>query len=160
MSTDIAALPYRPCVGVVLTDGRGRIFAGQRADWSEPAWQMPQGGMDKGETPQEAGLRELREETGVKKRHVTLLAETADWHTYDFPPEIAAKRWGGRFRGQSQKWLLVRLEADDSVIDLNHQDVEFSDWRWMTASELLALIVPFKRDIYASVLGEFGFALS
>jgi putative (di)nucleoside polyphosphate hydrolase len=89
---EIAALPYRPCVGVVLTDGRGRVFAGQRADMDTPAWQMPQGGIDKGETPVEAGLRELREETGVRKRHVTVLGETAEWLPYDLPAEVLPYR--------------------------------------------------------------------
>lgn len=149
----IAALPYRPCVGVVLTDGQGRIFAGQRADMDTPAWQMPQGGIDDGETPRDAALRELREETGVKRKHVTVLGETADWLPYDLPVEVLPYR--GKYRGQTQKWVLMRLEADDDVIDLAHDDVEFSEWRWMTGPELLALIVPFKRDIYERVLAEF-----
>ncbi|NKX45203.1 RNA pyrophosphohydrolase [Roseicyclus persicicus] len=153
---EIAALPYRPCVGVVLTDGQGRVFAGQRADMADPAWQMPQGGIDAGETPVDAALRELREETGVKKRHVTVLAETADWLPYDLPPEVLPYR--GKYRGQTQKWVLMRLDAGEEVIDLTHEDVEFSAWRWMTGAELLALIVPFKRPIYEAVLGEFGLA--
>jgi putative (di)nucleoside polyphosphate hydrolase len=153
---EIAALPYRPCVGVVLTDGQGRVFAGQRADMDTPAWQMPQGGIDKGETPVEAGLRELREETGVRKRHVTVLGETAEWLPYDLPAEVLPYR--GKYRGQTQKWVLVRLDAGDEVIDLAHEDVEFSDWRWMTGSELLDRIVEFKRPIYEAVLKEFGLA--
>lgn len=153
---EIAALPYRPCVGVVLTDGRGRVFAGQRADMDTPAWQMPQGGIDKGETPIEAACRELREETGVKPKHVTVLGETADWLPYDLPPEVLPYR--GKYRGQTQKWVLMRLDTDEDVIDLSLEDVEFSDWRWMTGQDLLALIVPFKRDIYARVLSEFGLA--
>jgi putative (di)nucleoside polyphosphate hydrolase len=106
---EIAALPYRPCVGVVLTDGQGRVFAGQRADMDTPAWQMPQGGIDKGETPVEAAYRELREETGVRKRHVTVLGETAEWLPYDLPAEVLPYR--GKYRGQTQKWVLVRLTA-------------------------------------------------
>lgn len=153
---EIAALPYRPCVGVVLTDGRGRVFAGQRADMDTPAWQMPQGGIDKGETPIEAACRELREETGVKPKHVTVLGETADWLPYDLPPEVLPYR--GKYRGQTQKWVLMQLDTDEDVIDLSLEDVEFSDWRWMTGKDLLALIVPFKRDIYARVLTEFGLA--
>jgi putative (di)nucleoside polyphosphate hydrolase len=153
---DIARLPYRPCVGVVLTDGQGRVFAGQRADMAEPAWQMPQGGIDAGETPVEAALRELREETGVRRRDVTVLGETADWLPYDLPPAVLPYR--GKYRGQTQKWVLMRLEAGEDVIDLTHEDVEFTAWRWMTGPELLALIVPFKRPIYAAVLREFGLA--
>jgi putative (di)nucleoside polyphosphate hydrolase len=151
---EFAALPYRPCVGVVLTDGQGRVFAGQRSDMDTPAWQMPQGGIDKGETPVEAALRELREETGVRKRHVTVLGETAEWLPYDLPAEVLPYR--GKYRGQTQKWVLVRLDAGDDVIDLTHEDVEFSDWRWMTGTELLDRIVGFKRPIYEAVLGEFG----
>jgi putative (di)nucleoside polyphosphate hydrolase len=151
---EIAALPYRPCVGVVLTDGQGRVFAGQRADMDTPAWQMPQGGVDDGETPVEAGLRELREETGVRKRHVTVLGETAEWLPYDLPEDVLPYR--GKYRGQTQKWILVRLKAGDDVIDLTHEDVEFSAWRWMTGAELLNSIVAFKRPIYEAVLGEFN----
>lgn len=151
---EIAALPYRPCVGVVLTDGQGRVFAGQRADMDTPAWQMPQGGIDKGETPREAALRELREETGVRRRDVTVLGETEDWLPYDLPAEVLPYR--GKYRGQTQKWVLVRLDASDDVIDLAHEDVEFSAWRWMTGPDLLDAIVGFKRPIYAAVLKEFA----
>ena len=152
----IAALPYRPCVGVVLTDGRGRVFAGQRADMDTPAWQMPQGGVDKGEEILAAAYRELLEETGVETAHVTLRAQTKSWYHYDLPPEVVAIRWNGRFRGQKQMWFLMELTAPESVIDLDHKDVEFSDWRWMTGPELLEAIVAFKRPIYEGVLGEFG----
>ena len=128
---DLAKLPYRPCVGVVLINHAGQVFAGQRADMDVPAWQMPQGGIDKGEEPEAAARRELLEETGVASDHVTLVGKTADWLPYDFPSEIAGKRWGGRFRGQKQMWFLMRLEAPDAVINLTYKDVEFSEWRWM-----------------------------
>ena len=153
---DIARLPYRPCVGVVLTHTDGRVFAGQRADMNSPAWQMPQGGIDAGETPLDAAYRELREETGVQPDHVRLVAETAGWHHYDLPPEVVPTRWKGRYRGQAQKWVRFELTAPEHVIDLQHQDVEFSAWRWMAATALLDLIVPFKRPIYTAVLTEFG----
>ena len=153
---EIARLPYRPCVGVVLTHPDGRVFAGQRADMDTPAWQMPQGGMDAGETTLEAAYRELEEETGVGRAHVRLMGETADWYRYDLPPEVVPTRWKGRYRGQAQKWVRFELTAPDDVIDLQHKDVEFSDWAWMDAGTLLGLIVPFKRPIYQAVLTEFG----
>lgn len=147
-------LPYRPCAGVVLTNADGRIFAGQRAGMDTPAWQMPQGGIDEGETPLDAAYRELEEETGVTREHVSFVQMTADWLSYDFPPEMQM-RWKSKYRGQTQKWVEFRLEAPDSVIDLTHQDEEFSAWKWMTRRDLLTAIVPFKRAIYKAVLREF-----
>ena len=153
---DPAQRPYRPCVGVVLINRDGQVFAGQRADMDVPAWQMPQGGVDKGETVETAARRELLEETGVSPDHVTLVRQTANWLPYDFPAEIAGKRWGGKFRGQKQMWFLMRLDAPDTVIDLTYKDVEFSSWRWMDPAALLDSIVAFKRPIYRQVLAEFG----
>ena len=153
---EAAKLPYRPCVGVVLTNAQGLIFAGQRADMDTPAWQMPQGGVDEGETPLEAAYRELEEETGVGRGHVSLVRETADWLRYDLPLDVIPNRWNGRFRGQKQMWAQFRLDAPDDVIDLNYKDVEFSEWRWMSRDQLMAEIVPFKRDIYEAVFEEFG----
>ncbi|MBC6437540.1 MAG: RNA pyrophosphohydrolase [Rhodobacteraceae bacterium] len=153
---DLAALPYRPCVGVVLINASGRVFAGQRADTDAPAWQMPQGGVDKGEGPQDAAYRELWEETGIARGHVTHLAETADWLCYDLPVAMIPRIWGGTYRGQRQKWFLMRMDAPDTVINLHHRDREFAAWRWMTAAALLRAIVPFKRAVYAQVFREFG----
>ena len=151
----IKALPLRPCVGIMLIDDAGRVFAAQRRDASAPAWQMPQGGIDPGEDPRVAALRELHEEIAVGPDRVEVLAETEDWLSYDLPPEIVPKVWGGKFRGQTQKWFLLRFLGEDSQIDLQTASPEFSDWRWMGASELLAGIVPFKRQTYEQVVAAF-----
>ena len=151
----VTALPYRPCVGVMLADARGRVFVGERID-TPGAWQMPQGGIDKGETPRAAALRELEEETSVAKALVTVEAEHPDWIVYDLPPELVGKVWKGRFRGQRQKWFLMRYRGRDDQIALDTKHPEFSAWRWAAPDEVPALIVPFKRDVYNRVLTAFA----
>ena len=156
MTPDAAArLPYRPCVGVTLINPAGLVFAGQRLDSAVPAWQMPQGGIDRGESPEAAALRELEEEIGVAPARVEVLDVTPDWLRYDLPPELMGKVWGGRFRGQEQRWFLMRFLGEDGEIVLETEHPEFSSWRWIDAEALLAGIVPFKRDIYAQVLARF-----
>ena len=152
---EIARLPYRPCVGVMLIDGAGRIFAGQRRDSGVAAWQMPQGGIDDGEKPRAAALRELWEETGVAADKVQPVAKMHDWVTYDLPSDLLGKVWGGKFRGQRQRWFLYRFTGQDSDIDIATEHPEFSEWRWVTADEMLAAIVPFKRQVYAEVVQAF-----
>lgn len=152
----IAALPYRPCVGVVLVNRDGLIFGGQRIDSDVPAWQMPQGGIDPGETPQQAALRELWEETGVTADKVTLAGETDDWIAYDLPHDIVPRIWGGKYRGQKQKWVLARFLGTDGDIVIDTDHPEFSSWRWLCAADMLAEIVDFKRDVYARVFDVFG----
>lgn len=147
-------LPYRPCAGVVLINRAGLIWAGQRLD-RPGAWQMPQGGIDAGESPREAALRELVEETGVAAASVEVLAETPDWVTYDLPPELLGQAWGGRFCGQKQKWLLLRFLGEDAEVRIDTDHPEFDRWQWMTAAALLDSIVPFKRAVYEEVLGTF-----
>ena len=153
---EIATLPYRKCVGVMLVNQEGRVFVGQRIDTDAPAWQMPQGGIDPGETPQEAGLRELREETGLSPQKVRIEAETRNWVRYDLPHDIVPRIWKGRFKGQQQKWFLVRFLGDDGDIDIDTDHPEFSQWRWLDPSDLPARIVPFKRAVYETVLTEFA----
>lgn len=148
-------LPYRPCVGVVLIDRRGMIFAGRRKDTEAPAWQMPQGGIDKGEEPETAALRELQEEAGVAPDRVEVIGRTPDWVTYDLPPELLGKVWGGKYRGQKQLWYLMRFLGEDAEIDIDTEHPEFREWRWVTAEEMLAAIVPFKRAVYAEVVAAF-----
>ncbi|MEY8118811.1 RNA pyrophosphohydrolase [Falsihalocynthiibacter sp. BN13B15] len=149
--------PYRPCVGVMLVNKDGHIFAGQRNDRPEsgpPAWQMPQGGVDKGEAPEVAVLRELWEETGVTKNLVTIEAQTSEWLPYDLPLELSQRLWKGKYRGQEQLWFLMRFNGTDADINIQTEHPEFSEWRWMAPDELLQSIVPFKRDIYDLVMAE------
>ena len=157
---DRESLGYRPCVGVVLSNGRGEIFAGQRLDFVSDAWQMPQGGIDKGEAPEAAALRELAEETGLPSDAVAIIRQTHDWVTYDLPDELIPKLWGGRFRGQKQLWYLMELQGDERLIDIKTDIPEFSRWQWMGPEALLASIVPFKRAVYAQVLADFAPELS
>lgn len=156
MPTAIEKLPYRPCVGIMLVNGDGLVFVGQRLDNPGPAWQMPQGGIDRNEAPRTAALRELAEETGLGPESVTVLAETEGWIRYDLPVDLVPQIWHGRYRGQEQKWFLMRLEAPDTVVNIETEIPEFSRWKWMAAADLAANIVPFKRDVYAAVLAEFA----
>ena len=150
MSDDVL---YRPNVGVMLLSPVGRVFVAKRIDYPGEAWQMPQGGIDEGETPREAALRELEEEIGTTK--VELIGETRGWFRYDLPPELQGRLWGGRWRGQRQKWFAMRFTGADSDINIATAHPEFSAWRWVEPGEVPRLIIPFKRAIYESVLEEF-----
>ena len=152
----IAALPYRPCVGVMLVNQDGRIFVGQRNDRDQEAWQMPQGGIDKGEDPRDAALRELWEETGVTADLVTVDAETEGWVAYDLPHDVVPNIWKGRYKGQEQKWFLLRFNGSDDQIDIATEHPEFTQWKWIDPADVVASIVPFKRAVYEQVLAELG----
>ncbi|MFK7881015.1 RNA pyrophosphohydrolase [Roseobacter sp.] len=153
---EIAKLPYRPCVGVMLTNANREVFVGQRRDSKTVAWQMPQGGIDKGEPARDAALRELWEETGVTSDLVSIVAESKQWLPYELPFDLVPKLWKGRYRGQKQRWFLMRFNGDDSAINIATKQPEFSEWRWLAARDLVDNIVPFKRDVYAAVMAEFG----
>jgi putative (di)nucleoside polyphosphate hydrolase len=153
--TDPATLPYRPCVGIMLINAKGQIFAGKRLDSTAEAWQMPQGGIDDGEKPRAAALRELWEETGITADLVAFIAKTEDWVTYDLPPELLGKVWGGKYRGQRQKWFLYRFTGSDADVKIATAHPEFGAWRWIGADEMVAAIVPFKRKVYETVVAAF-----
>ena len=150
-----SGLPYRPCAGVVLVNDDGLVFAGRRIDNLGHAWQMPQGGIDAGETPRDAALRELGEEIGVSPDLVEVVAETPDWVRYDLPPELLGKVWKGRFGGQKQKWFLLRFKGGDGDIRIDTAHPEFDRWQWMRAADMAAGIVPFKRGVYDQVIAAF-----
>ncbi len=145
--------PYRLGVGMVLFNSAGLVFVGRRKDTPEPAWQFPQGGIDKGEDPLQAVWREMHEEIGTDKAQ--LIGQSCDWLTYDLPPDLAAKSWGGKYRGQKQMWFAFRFVGVDSDIDLETHTPEFSQWKWMELSLVPDVIVPFKRGLYTQVVAEF-----
>jgi putative (di)nucleoside polyphosphate hydrolase len=150
--SDTAPEGYRPNVGLMLIGSDRRVFVGKRFD-SPEAWQMPQGGIDKGETPIEAAARELKEEVGTS--NALLLRESAQWISYDVPGEITKRLWNDRWRGQTQKWFALAFTGSDAEFDITMHEPEFDEWKWVKASELVDLIVPFKRAVYERVVKEF-----
>jgi putative (di)nucleoside polyphosphate hydrolase len=155
MLSDIDLPFYRPAVGIMLLNPAGLAFVGQRIDMPAglAAWQMPQGGIDPGETPRQAAFRELKEEVGTDKAEI--LAETEGWLHYDLPSDIASRMWSGRWRGQRQKWFLMRFTGEDGDINPATEHPEFDVWEWVEPQRLPDLIVPFKRPLYRNVLAEF-----
>jgi putative (di)nucleoside polyphosphate hydrolase len=156
-------LPYRPCVGVVVFNRKGLVFVGRRVGGPEHvdathAWQLPQGGIDRGEDPWPAARRELKEETNI--RSVKKLGEIKGWLSYDIPREIAGEAWNGKYRGQTQRWFALAFTGDDDEIDIVHpaggHKPEFSDWRWEPLANVPDLVVPFKRPVYERVAKEFA----
>lgn len=146
-------LPYRPCVGVMVLNREGLVFVGKRIDQTVEGWQMPQGGIDGNETPQEAAFRELEEEIGT--RNMKYLGELPEWLCYDLPSHLLGVALRGRFRGQRQKWMAMRFLGDDSEINIKTAEPEFAEWKWLAIEALPRLIVPFKRDTYMKVISAF-----
>lgn len=147
---------YRRGVGVMLINRANLVWVGQRLDNRADAWQMPQGGLDDGEEPWEGALRELEEETGIAPHLVERIAELPERLRYDIPGEIAAKLWKGRWKGQLQDWYLARFLGEDTDVDIATEHPEFAEWKWVEAQTLPDLIVPFKRDMYAAIIGGFA----
>ncbi len=151
-----SGLPYRAGVGIMLFNADDRVFVGQRLDSKLEAWQMPQGGIDPGEAPLEAALRELEEETGVPPHLVEITAETPGWHYYDLPDDMIGTVWKGRYAGQRQKWFSARFLGTDGDVNIATSHPEFRAWRWAETHELVEMAVPFKTDLYTAVIAELG----
>ena len=147
-------LPYRPCAGMMVLNKKGQVFVGRRIDMITEHWQMPQGGIDAGEDPLQAAVRELEEEIGTSK--VDLIHSLDEWLKYDLPEDLIGKIWKGKYRGQKQKWFLFRFLGDDRDINIDTDHPEFLEWKWAEFSELPSLIVPFKRDLYETILQKFA----
>ena len=145
--------PYRPCVGIFLINYSKQVFGGRRIDSRAEAWQMPQGGIDPGETAVDACMREMAEEIGTSSAQ--LLCEHSEWLYYDIPLPLADRLWHGQYKGQKQKWMALRFTGDDADININTENPEFCEWRWLAQAKLVKLAVPFKREVYGDVLNAF-----
>ncbi|MEH6524650.1 MAG: RNA pyrophosphohydrolase [Sneathiella sp.] len=153
MSSPTTPLPYRPCAGMMVINKENNVFVGRRLDMVSQYWQMPQGGIDPGELPLEAAHRELLEEIGTQ--NVELLHSLKEWIEYDLPADLVGKVWKGKYRGQKQKWFLFRFLGEDADINIATKHAEFAEWKWSPPKNLIGEIVPFKRDIYETIVTEF-----
>ena len=147
-------LKYRKCVGMMIINKEKKILVGRRIDHPSGFWQMPQGGIENGESPRNAGLREMKEEIG--SNNVKLIGEIDNWLNYDIPQKLSSKLWNGKYRGQTQKWLAFRFLGNDEEINIDTEDPEFKEWKWEEHKNLVNLAVPFKKDIYKKIINEFS----
>jgi len=147
---------YRRGVGVMLLNGEGKVFVGARIDNTDEAWQMPQGGIDKGEEPWATALRELEEETGIAPHLVERVATCPERLKYELPDALRGKLWGGKYVGQDQDWYLARFLGRDGDVNIHTEDPEFREWKWIEPKQVPELIVPFKRELYKRLLAEFA----
>ena len=147
---------YRRGVGVMLLNARGQVWVGRRIDNTDEAWQMPQGGMDAGDAPLDTAFRELEEETGIAPHLVEQVAAHAQRLRYDLPPELAGRLWKGKYKGQDQDWFLMRFTGTDADVNIATEHPEFNDWKWVEPRLLPELIVPFKQEMYRTIVAGFG----
>jgi putative (di)nucleoside polyphosphate hydrolase len=147
---------YRPGVGVMLINPERKVWVGQRLDSTLEAWQMPQGGLDPGETPLEGAFRELEEETGIRRELIEIVTQAKEELTYDLPEDLIGKVWKKPWRGQRQTWFLARFLGQDVDVNIVTPEPEFRAWKWAEPSELPALIVPFKKKLYEDLLAAFA----
>ena len=154
MTTPTHMLPYREGVGIMLVNDAGQVFVARRIDSTSEAWQMPQGGIDEGEDPNTAAFRELGEEVGTN--NALIIGQSEKWYAYDLPAHLVPKLWGGRYRGQRQKWFVMRFKGQDSDINIATEHPEFCEWKWIPIRQLPEIIVPFKRSLYQTLVDEFA----
>ena len=151
--TNESSLPFRPGVGMMIINKEKKVFVAKRIDSKSNGWQMPQGGIDLGETPSSAALREMHEEIGTPNGKI--IAESKKWYSYRVPEFLVPKLWGGKYCGQRQKWFLIEFFGNDDEINLNTEHPEFESWIWTDISELAKIVIPFKRKLYKEVIKEF-----
>lgn len=147
---------YRSGVGIMLLNEKKEIFVGKRIDNHSDAWQMPQGGLDVGESEDQAMIRELKEETGIDDFNVTILKKSAGYHYYNLPYKLQKKFWGGKYLGQKQRWYLAQFIGDETAINVKTETPEFSEWKWVSSKEVTSSIVAFKRGLYEDLVSEFA----
>ncbi len=155
MAAASSHLPYRPCAGIMLLNSENRVFVARRMDHQSQYWQMPQGGINDGEDPENAAIRELEEEIDIGPDQIRVLDQIKDWIRYDLPDDLQGKIWNGQYRGQKQKWFCMRFLGEDHMINLDTTHPEFLEWKWVKPDELVRLVIPFKTHVYEMLTARF-----